>query len=100
MKEFIIKITKHIFMSFVLVNIIIFVFIKLYPEYFITDFRDYVILTNQYQRIQTSRNTKRVVIGDSRANVAFRTSLFNNRYSNFAIPGSKFIEGYVMGTVI
>jgi hypothetical protein len=94
MKEFIVIITKHIFISFVLVNFLIFMFMKLYPEYFITDFRDYVILTNQYQRIQTSKNTNRVVIGDSRANVAFRTSLINNRYNNFAIPGSTFIEGY------
>jgi hypothetical protein len=94
MKEFIIKTIKHIFISLVLVNILILAFIKLYPEYFITDFGDYVVLTNQYQRIQTSKNCKNVIIGDSRANVAFKTSLINHRYNNLAIPGSTFIEGF------
>jgi hypothetical protein len=94
MKEFIVKIIKHIFISFVLANMLILAFIKLYPEYFITDFRDYVVLTSQYQRIQTSKNNNRVIIGDSRANVAFKTSLINHRYNNLAIPGSTFIEGY------
>ena len=79
MKEFIVKIIKHIFISFVLANMLILAFIKLYPEYFITDFRDYVVLTSQYQRIQTSKNNNRVIIGDSRANVAFKTSLINHR---------------------
>jgi hypothetical protein len=88
------KIFSFLLVSFIVYNLIIFTFIKLYPEYFITDTRDYLIIKEQYERIEKGTQTKNLIIGDSRANTGILVSELGDNYANFALPGSTFVEGY------
>lgn len=88
------KIISFLFVSFITYNLIVFTFLKFYPEYFITDTRDYHIIKEQYERIEKGTQLKNLIIGDSRANTGILVSELGDNYVNFALPGSTFIEGY------
>ncbi len=88
------KIFSFLFFSFIIYNLIVIIFLKLYPEYFITDTRDYHIIKEQYGRIERGIHLKNLIIGDSRANTGILVSELGDNYANFALPGSTFIEGY------
>jgi len=87
------KIVFYICFTFILTNIFLWFLLKNYPDYFITNIRDYLIVKEQYNRINVSKK-RNIILGDSRTNTGVVVDILGNNYDNLAIPGSSFVEGY------
>jgi hypothetical protein len=94
MNDFFKKIFLFLSSTFIIYNVIIFAFLQMYPECFITNTRDFHIINEQYNRIQKGTSSKNLIVGDSRANTGILVSEMGSNYVNFSLPGSTFIEGF------
>ena len=93
MTKFITRVFVYLGLTFLLSGLVIYLFIRLYPAYFLGSPMDYYICTAQYNRIDSS-NYRNLIIGDSRGNAAVNPRDLGGSWINLSIPGSDFFEGF------
>ena len=95
MKKFIKKVIQFTVVSFVAVSIIIYCFMKIWPEFFLGVGRlDYNIINYQYNNIKGVSKYRNIIIGDSKGTASISPEILGKSWINLSIPGSDFFEGY------
>ena len=93
------KLIKNILIFFtiggIIINLIIYYFMWKYPENFITNNEDYMLLTSMYDFKHTNKLKTNVIIGDSRGNASLIPDMISSNFINLSLPGSNFLEGYL-----
>lgn len=93
MTKFITRVSVYVGLALLLAGLVIYLFIRLYPAYFLGSPMDYYICTFQYDRIDSS-NYRNIIIGDSRGNASVNPRGLGGSWINLSIPGSDCFEGF------
>jgi hypothetical protein len=96
MSKFLLKVIGYLLASFILASCILFVCIKLKPDYFLgVNPLTYSYCSYQHGVVKEQTAFKNVIIGDSRGNACIDPKIMGDTWINLSIPASNPFEGYL-----
>lgn len=95
MKKFIIDLIKTLLICFIAINLIMYFFLKKYPDHFLVNNEDYYVMQAVYKLAGQYPERHNIVIGDSRGNASVIPDSLGKTYLNLSLPGSNLLEGFI-----
>ena len=96
MVKFFVKILAYLVCTFTLSLLMIFLSVRLKPDYFLgMRPEDYYQTTFQYSKINAHSDYKNIIIGDSKGSAAIDPKTMGKDWLNLSLGGSDFFEGFL-----
>lgn len=95
MKKFIINLIKTLLTCFTAINLIMYFFIRKYPDHFLVNNEDYYVMQAVYKLAGQYPERHNIIIGDSRGNASIIPDSLGKNYLNLSLPGSNLMEGFI-----
>lgn len=95
MRKFIIDLIKTLLICFIAINLIMYFFLKKYPDHFLANNEDYNVMQAVYKMGALYPWKTNIIIGDSRGNASVIPDSLGKNYLNLSLPGSNLLEGFI-----